>query len=308
MIRYMAAATALKLFSLNSLTRSGYRRLGNLLGQKKRQQESIDTYIERGDLLVQLVQKYGVLEEGGALVELGTGWIHWFGLYLAMHVKGDVSLELYDVWDNRQLDALKTAFAKLASRCEHDASVTAVQRKRLLSIQVVKSFDELYRHFNANYTINSTGSLADYPDAAFDLITSFHVMEHIGRDIIEKSVSDMFRMLKPGGYCIHQIGIDDHLAHYDSKVSKKNYLQYSISRRKYLFENVVQYHNVLQGEDYQRCFRNAGFEIVGIDRECCDIAGLRLHPDWVNYSREDLETTIFTIVCRKPADHLARDS
>jgi cyclopropane fatty-acyl-phospholipid synthase-like methyltransferase len=178
----------------------------------------------------------------------------------------------------------------------------------LSSIQMVVSFDELYRLFNANYTINSTGSLADYPDTAYDLITSFHVMEHIGRSFIEESIGHMFRMLKPGGYCIHQVGIDDHLAHYDSKVSKKNYLRYSLTNRKYLFENIVQYHNVLQGEDYHRYFRNAGFEIVDIDRECCDIAGLRVHRDWVNYSREDLETTILTIVCRKPADHMARDS
>ena len=72
-------------------------------------------------------------------------------------------------------------------------------------------------------------------------------------------------------YCIHQIGIDDHLAHYDSKVSKKHYLRYSLSNRKYLFENIVQYHNVLQAEDYQRFFLNKGFEILEIDRERCDI-------------------------------------
>ena len=47
-------------------------------------------------------------------------------------------------------------------------------------------------------------------------------------------------------------------------------------------------------------FRNAGFDIVEIDRERCDIEGLRIHSDWTGYSREDQETTIFTIVCRKP--------
>jgi len=268
--------------------------------QKKRRQQSIDKYVERGDLLVALARKYGVLKDGAALVELGTGWIHWFGLYLALHVDGEVSLELYDVWDNRQLDALKGAFGKLAACWAHDSSVSAGQRERLASIQAVDSFDELYRRFNANYTIDSEGSLAAYPGDSYDAITSFHVMEHIGRSFIEQSIGHMFRMLKPGGYCIHQIGIDDHLAHYDSKVSKKNYLRYSLSRRKYLFENVVQYHNVLQGSDYRRFFSNAGFDIVEVDRELCDIAGLRIHADWSDYSREDQETTIFTIGCRKP--------
>ena len=300
MIRYLAAAVALKAFSLNSLTRSGYRRLGNRFGQKKRRKQGIDKYIKRGDLLVVLARKYGVLRDGATLVELGTGWIHWFGLYLTLHVDGDVRLELYDVWDNRQLDALKGAFNKLAEHWDHVDAISAGQRERLASIQIVDSFDELYQRFNANYTIDSNGSLAVYPDDSYDAIVSFHVMEHVGRSFIEQSIGHMFRMLKPGGYCIHQIGIDDHLAHYDGGMSKKNYLRYSLAKRKYLFENVVQYHNVLQGADYQRFFSNAGFETVEVDRETCDISGLRIHADWSGYPREDLETTIFTIVCRKP--------
>jgi SAM-dependent methyltransferase len=300
MIKYMAAAVVLKAFSLNSLTCSGYRSLGNRFGQKKRREQSIEKYVERGDLLVELARKYDVLKDGTALVELGTGWIHWFGLYLALHVEGEVSLELYDVWDNRQLDALKGSFGKLAERWEQSDAVSARQCERLASIQTAGSFDELYQRFNANYTIDTEGSLAAYPDETYDAITSFHVMEHVGRSFIEQSIGDMFRILKPGGYCIHQIGIDDHLAHYDSKVSKKNYLRYSLSKRKYLFENVVQYHNVLQGADYQRFFSNAGFDIVEVDRERCDISGLRIHADWADYSRDDQETTIFTIVCRRP--------
>lgn len=300
MFRYLAVATMLKIFSMNKLTRSSYRYLGNLVGQKKRRQQNIDVYVKRGDLLIQLVRKYNVLKDGGAVVELGTGWIHWFGFYLAIHTENDINLELYDVWDNRQLDALKSAFSKLAARWENDTSINTAQRTQLALIQTVESFDELYRHFNANYLIDSNGSLADYPDASYNLITSFHVMEHINRSFIEESIGHMFRMLKPGGFCIHQIGIDDHLSHYDNTVSQKNYLQYSLANRKYFFENIVQYHNVLQGEDYQCLFRERGFEIIEINREHCDITELTVHADWKDYSREDLGTTIFTIVCHKP--------
>ncbi|MXS83053.1 class I SAM-dependent methyltransferase [Nitrosomonas oligotropha] len=302
MVKYLAAAVMLKMFSLNKFTRSSYRYLGNKFGQKKRQQQNIDMYVNRGDLLVQLIKKYSVFKDGGAAVELGTGWIHWFGLYLALHNDKKISLDLFDVWDNRQLDALKGAFNKLSCQWEHDTSKNTTQRNRLSSILSVNSFDELYRIFDAKYTIDNEGSLAGYPSTNYDLIFSFHVMEHINRDSIEESIEHMFRMLKPGGFCIHQIGIDDHLAHYDSKASQKNYLQFSLTKRKYLFENIVQYHNVLQGDDYQNLFRKKGFEIIEIDRERCDISRLTIHDDWSNYSREDLETTIFTIVCHKPAN------
>lgn len=300
MIRYFAAATILKIFSINKFTRSTYRYLGNVFGQKKRRQQSIDVYVNRGDQLIQLIRKYDVLKDGGAAVELGTGWIHWFGLYLVLNSESDVSLELYDVWDNRQLDALKSAFSKLASQLEYDASINDTHSAQLAFIQSVDSFEELYQYFNARYTINSDGSLACYADASCNLITSFHVMEHINKNSIQESIGDMFRMLKPGGYCIHQIGIDDHLAHYDDKVSQKKYLQFSLTGRKFLFENIVQYHNVLQGEDYQRFFLEKGFEIIEINRERCDITKLPVHADWKSYSHEDLETTVFTIVCRKP--------
>ena len=292
----------LKMFSLNKFTRSSYRYLGNIFGQKKRQQQNIDMYVNRGDLLVRLIQKHNVFKDGGAAVELGTGWIHWFGLYLALHVDKKISLELFDVWDNRQLDALKGAFSKLSHQWEHNTSINTIQRNRLSSILSVNSFDELYRIFDAKYTIDNEGSLAGYPSTNYDLIFSFHVMEHVNRGSIEKSIEHMFRMLKPGGFCIHQIGIDDHLAHYDSQASQKNYLEFSLTRRKYLFENIVQYHNVLQGNDYQNLFRKKGFEIIEIDRERCDISRLTINGDWCNYSREDLETTIFTIVCHKPAN------
>jgi predicted SAM-dependent methyltransferase len=300
MNKYLAAAVGLRIFSLNSMTRSAYRRLGNIVGQKKRQHQNIDKYIERGDLLVDIARKYNVLNDGASLVELGTGWIHWFGLYLALHVDGGVRLELYDVWDNRQLDALRNAFGELKNRWKNDSSVSAAQRERLDSILNAGSFEELYRAVGANYTIDTNGSLKFYRDESYDAVFSFHVLEHVGRDFIEESIGHMYRMLKPGGYCIHQIGIDDHLSHYDNKESKKNYLRYSRALRKRIFENVVQYHNVLQGEDFLRFFHRSGFNVIEADRERCNLENLNIHPDWKGYTQEDLETIILTVVCRKP--------
>ena len=233
MIRYLTAAVGLKAFSLNGTTRSAYRKIGNTLGQKKRLKRSdITVYKERGDLIVQYARKYELLSKNLSAVEIGTGWTNWFGLYLALHAEKNINLELFDVWDNRQLQALKNSFGELAQIWERNSDISVQQRNRLSSLLKANSFDEIYNQFNANYTLDSNGSLDTYPNNTYDLVFSFHVMEHIGREIIDDTIGQMYRLLKPGGYCIHQVGIDDHLAHYDNKASKKN-----ISRIHYLLEN-----------------------------------------------------------------------
>lgn len=300
MIKYLAAAIALKAFSLNRTTRSVYRKLGNTLGQKTRiKNPDIPIYIERGELLVELARKYGLLEKDISAVEVGTGWIHWYGLYLALRAQKKVHLELFDIWDNRQLEAAKNSFGELAQHWKGSADVPEQQRNRITNLLDAEDFDEIYQRFNANYKIDENGSLASYPDETYDLVFSFHVMEHIRRENIDEAVGHMHRMLKPGGYCIHQVGIDDHLAHYDSRTSEKQYLKYSLSTRKLIFENVVQYHNALQVSDYLECFEQNNLEVMETKSERVNIDDLSVHADWKDYSQHELETTIWTVVSKK---------
>jgi len=79
-------------------------------------------------------------------------------------------------------------------------------------------------------------------------------------------MADFHRILKPGGYMIHQIGIDDHLQHYDPAESPKNYLRFSDRAWKLLFENDVQYFNRLQACDWIDRIGSAGFIVPGADR------------------------------------------
>ena len=296
-MKYALTAAALKCFSMNSFTRNVYRKLGNVIGQKKRENQNLDLYIERGDLLVSLCNKYDILKDGNHFLELGTGWLHWFGIYIRLH--SDIKVDLYDVWDNRQFDALKKLFSNLKKIWGEDNRITERQTELFKLINFANSYTELYSKFNLNYTIDKEGSLKSYETDFFDCVFSFHVMEHIGKSFITESINDMYRILKPGAYCIHQIGIDDHLSHYDKKESLKNYLRYSTKIRKLIFENIVQYHNVLQGQEYLDMFIKSGFEIIEINREKCNISKLKIHDDWRSFSQEDLETTILTVVCRK---------
>lgn len=298
MVKYVLAATALKLFSINGATQAAYRKMSNVVGQRMRKDQNLNAYVERGDLLVSLCRKYGVMQDANCVLDLGTGWMHWYGIYTRLHAA--LHVDCFDIWDNRQFRALTDAFANLRVQWEKDRRITAYQTDVLRRVSEAQSLEELYEVLSLRYAIHKEGSLSAYQDDHYDCVFSLHVLEHIRRDSVERTVFDIYRILKKGGYSIHQIGIDDHLAHYDKKVSPKNYLRYSRRTWRCFFENTVQHVNRLQGSDFLDVFEKAQFESVEVFRDPCDIDQVPIHQEWQHYSKEDLETTCMTIVHRKP--------
>lgn len=297
MFRYSLAALALKTFSLNDASRKLYRSLGNTYGARRRTAVTdFDSRLKRGDLLVDLIRKYDALHDGDRLLEIGTGWMHWFALYAALHY--DLRLVGFDVWDNRQLSALQAAAKKLRPvLAQREASPRVLAR--LDSILAAQDMDDLYRRMRFEYVVEPDGSLAAFDDRSFDSVISFHVLEHVPRENVPTLLLHMHRVLKPGATMIHQIGIDDHLAHYDHHASKKQYLKYSDRTWRALFENRVQYFNRLQASEWERLFADAGFTLLERIAETADVQALRVHPRFQHLPPQDHACTILTLVHRK---------
>jgi SAM-dependent methyltransferase len=297
-VRYVLAALALKAFSTNATTKALYRKIGNMLGQERRKKGNIDHYVRRGNLVNDLCDKYGAIKTGDRVFELGTGWVHWHSVYLRLHY--DVSITMFDVWDNRQFEAFKALFSTLRSSIEsghgHDDRVTNLLQR----ILAVESFEELYTLLNLQYVVESEGHLDQFPGSMYDCVFSMHVLEHVRQADANQVAKEIHRILKPGGCSIHQIGIDDHLAHYDRKVSRKNYLRYSDRTWKLLFENDVQYINRLQMSDWLGIFDKAGFSLLEAIPEAHSFELLGIDPKYEKYEKEDLDCTCLTIVHRKP--------
>lgn len=296
MVRYILAALALKAFSTNNATRTIYRRIGNTLGERRRTNANIDSYLRRGKLFLDLCTRYDAVIDGDKLLEIGTGWFHWYSIYLRLFC--DVSITMFDILDNRQFGAMKTCFSKL----KESIGTTAPNHNKLTEdierIIAVNDFQELYSLFGLEYVIEKTGSLRKFQDNSFNCIFSFHVLEHVNR--VEEMIGDMYRILKPGGYSIHQIGIDDHLSHYDKKESPKNYLRYSDTTWKLFFDNDVQYHNRIQMSDWLSLFKKQGFLRMEETHQSCNIDSLSINPKYLHYAKEDLACTNLTIVNKRP--------
>lgn len=299
MLRYALAATALKAFSVNHATRGMYRRIGNTVGSRRRHHADLNTqnYLTRGNLLVELLRKYGGVAAGDHVFELGTGWMHFYAVYVRLFF--DVRTTTFDVWDNRQFDALMAAFAKLRQHFEREGGPAAAIAT-LDRVLTARTFADVYRILTFTHVIVPDGSLAQFRQAEFAASFSMHVLEHVRREAVPALVRDLSRTLKPGAVTIHQIGIDDHLAHYDRLASPKQYISYSNRVWSALFENGVQYFNRLQMSDWIEIFQEAGFVLLHKEVEMTDLNGLRVSPSFAHYTREDLACTILTVAFRRP--------
>jgi SAM-dependent methyltransferase len=306
MLKYISVALCLKGFSCGSPMRRLYRKLGNSVGGKRRANGQMPRYyVKRIARMLRLAHQYGIVRDGDRIIELGTGWLHWEALTLRLFF--DIEAVLFDVWDNRQLASLKNYVGQLKVLLRHapelDLSQSQLTRAESLIALILKveSFEELYKLLDFQYVVDSSGSLRQFPDDAFQLVTSAGVLEHVVLDAVPTLVGESNRILKPGGWASHCIDMSDHLAHYDTTVSKMKYLSFSELTWKSVFENKVQYINRIRRSEWLDLFRVAGaFDVVEELNTRIDISQLKLAKDYANMNRSDLNCTDIELLLRKP--------
>jgi len=305
MVKYFVTAAALKCFSAGSYMPRLYRRLGNLAGNRRRGTGQIPSYyLERLKRMVRLQRKYGLIQNGDRVLELGTGWMHWEAI--TSKLLFDTRTVLFDVWDNRQLSGLKNYVAQLGPLLKgngFELSATESERAQSLigEIGKVKSFEELYRLMDFEYMLESSGSLEKLPDGTFQFVVSGGVLEHVSRDAVPMLLKETARILKPGGWALHSIDLEDHLSHYDGTVSKKLYLAHSELSWHLLFENKIQYINRLQRSEWLDRFKAAGFILTDEDSWNVDISSHKISERYANMDRCDLECGVLRVLLKKQA-------
>ena len=306
MVRYVLSAAALKCFSATPQMRGLYRGLGNLAGSRRRGSGAIPSYYtERIKRLLRLQEKYSLIQSGDRIIELGTGWLHWDALTIRLFF--DVQAVLFDVWDNRQLSGLKNYVAQLSPILQGDGfGLSAPMRHRAQSlieaIQKVDSFEGLYKLLGFEYVVHSSGSLQQLSRNSFQLVVSGGVLEHVARAAVPTLLRESFDILKPGGWALHSIDIQDHLSYYDASVSKKEYLAFSDPTWTRIFENKVQYINRLQRSEWLGLFKAAGFVPAEEDSWQVDISQLRVAERFAKMERRDLECGGLKVLFQKPGN------
>ena len=91
-----------------------------------------------------------------------------------------------------------------------------------------------------------------FDDNSFDIVMCNHVMEHVENDL--QCMSELFRVLKPGGWAIMQVPIDFSR----SKTLEDPSIQSPKDREKYYWQKD---HVRLYGLDYPNRLESVGFKV-----------------------------------------------
>lgn len=303
MVRYFLTAMTLKAFSSTPLTRKMYRNLGNSVGGRRRATEKMPNYyLDRVNRMLHMARTLGTPADGMRMVEIGTGWCHWEALTARLFF--NVSGVLYDVWDNRQLDALKNYVRQLDGSLDQidvEPSRRVTARRMIGQILEANDYESLYRILGFEYILDPAGKLEVLEKGSFDFLVSGGVLEHIGAQDARQFVYGMSRLLRPGGLMVHSINIRDHLYQYDRSVTKKHYLQYSDRAWRRYFANDLQYINRIQRSQWLEYFQAAGLELVEEVSEPEDISTIVISDDYARFEKSDLSCGGLHLTHRKPA-------
>lgn len=304
MLRYIAVSTAAKAFSLNSITRRAYRRLGNIVLERIRVAGGLGKpYIDRAVRLVDTCDRYSILPPGSRVLELGTGWVHWEATILRLFF--DVEVTLYDVGDNRLLGAYQSWLGELGTRID-DIFGHLPEERRAAARQLIRlassaqSFDEIYARLDFSYVLDPTGTLDGVDRDTFDLVVSADVLEHVRADSLPAYLDTLRRCLVESGWSVHQIDLVDHFSYFDPSCSPKNYYRYSDASWIRWFESDVQYFNRVQRPTWMRMFDDAELELVEEIHVTDRLAPLTLSSAFRGLEPVDLECMQLLAVHRRP--------
>lgn len=284
---------------------AAYRRGANVLGGRIRTWKGLpEHYVQRAQRFLEWCRTYDAVHDGDRALEVGTGWVHWESIILRLFY--DVQITLFDVWDNRQLAALRRYACQLEARLDElsppDPSRAAHARRMLPLVAGATSFEALYRMLDMTYVVDPGGSLARLDDGAYGLLYSYSVLQHVRRDMAAGSVHAYSRVLAPGGTSIHWIDLGDQLVYLAGlgALCEKSYLRYSDDAWGRFFDNGIVCFNRIQRPGWLDMFRQAGLELVHEETLRCDLGDLPIARQYADLNRADLETVKMLLIHRKP--------
>ena len=246
----------------------------------------------------------GVALEGATVVEIGAGrmpaWAvccylagarHVFALDRERRIEDDLVRDLAD-----RLMVHVSAIARATGRSE--PWISSAQRGLATSLDRGASLAVATDNV-VDYRAPSDPAATALAAASIDIVASTSVLEHLPAAGVEAVFAEAKRLLRPGGVMIHAIHTSDHYATADRRLAPLRYLQFSDDEWA-RWNNAFLYQNRLRAKDFIDRVRAAGFTIELETPRHGELDGIRVHPRFAGYTREELEVIDLDVVARKP--------
>lgn len=135
-----------------------------------------------------------------------------------------------------------------------------IMRRRAGSYQTADFLTEGYSYQKIDYNIDISDMKA-IDNESFDCVIACDVLEHVPNH--RQGIQEVFRVLKPGGYCIFTVPQQDNLKETVEDLSIKN-----PKERKRLFGQYD--HLRIYGDDFINMLSQSGFEVTAVDEHFFD--------------------------------------
>jgi SAM-dependent methyltransferase len=244
--------------------------------------------------------------EGSTIVEIGSGW--YPALPVCFSLAGGASCHTVDIRrhfdENLTFRMLRRLDAHIHTLVSHSTRAFVALSDSYRRMLTSRGLGQLLTIANIHYYAPANANALDWlPDSSVDMVYSNSVLEHVTPVDLPKLLRESWRVLKANGVMVHAVACNDHYAHFDSRISFINYLQYSESDWA-LWNCALNYQNRLRACDFITAAEQSGFEVVYQVRACRPgvkeaLATLPLAPEFLRYGAEDLAATSIDFVALK---------
>lgn len=265
--------------------------------------------IEDWRLMVGHLRTSGLPVAGTRYLEMGTGWYPTFPFCLFLGgarsvITVDLNRYLKPELTLRMTEALARFVPVIAEATGRPAEEIAAQQRELeAAVRRGASLEDATGGV-VSYHAPSDASATGLPAASLDAVFSNSVLEHVPGEVIERCFTEARRILRPGGVVFHSVNCGDHYAYADRGIHQLHYLQFSDAEWA-RWNNAFLYQNRLRAVDFVEMARAAGF-LIEIDTSrphpmrLEQLAGIKVHPQFARYTREQLAITSIDFVGRNP--------
>ena len=217
--------------------------------------------------------------DNATVVEVGTGWEAICPIIL--YLMGVGMCHTYDHVKHVRYELVKKLLASLESMLADISTLSSVPldvlERRFSSLKNASSLDDIFLGANIIYHAPGDASKTGLRDESVDLVYSHAVLEHVPENVIVEITQESKRILKKNGLAYHLIGLHDHYAGFDGKVSRINFLKYPEWAWSFFVKNNISFHNRLREKQFLAAFTNCGADIVWLENKTdpADLARLR---------------------------------